>query len=129
MKKVILAAIVLGCMATTAYAELQFIHDKNGITSHVVYNGGLIPVNEDGMVNLDGHDIPIATLTNISHPRTVSKKPQLVTTEGPEEEIDLDNTKRAAKREAKNEARKAVGNKTGSNVVGAFINDVIDSFF
>lgn len=144
-------AILLLVASTATAGELRFIQNTSGITSHVVYNGDLLPVAPDGTVLLDGHKVPVSILQAASQPQQpriqptvqpqmqssgqwqnpdkqpVYRQPQPTHQTQPTNEYK--NTKSATQREIKRETRKIFGNGVGSDIGGGIVNDVLDSIF
>ena len=131
MKKIALVCVFICVFASSAFAELHFIQDSRGITSHVLYNGTMLPVQDDGTVLMDGHRIPISQLlSTVTQPQPVYQPPtyQPQTSSANAPTNDYRHTKNATRSEVKREVRRALGSGTGSSIGGAIVDDLMSIF-
>lgn len=144
-------AILLLAASTATAGELRFIQNTSGSTSHVMYNGNLLPVESDGTVLLDGSKVPVSVLLTLSQPQQPSVQPamqpqmqpsgqwqnpdrqpvyhQPKPTRQTQPSKEYKSTKSATQREIKRETRKIFGNGVGSDIGSGIVNGVLGSFF
>lgn len=132
-----LGVIIMFATVSGANAEVAFLNDQNGITSHVLINGVVYPIENNGTVVINGKSYGYDELMMFSSP----SKPAYATHQQPsrhtgnrypaanQQSIEFDNTKYGIKHDLRREARKTLGYGFGSGIAVGIVDDVLGAMF
>jgi hypothetical protein len=139
MRTVSILSIVLVAICSfysVANAEIALLRNESGITSHVLVNGVVYPIDNQGKVMINGRTYGYDELMMFS-----ASPPQPVVYQQPsgyvnnpfqttsQPGIDFKHTMNGVRQDLRREARRTLGYGFGSGMAVGVVEDVLDSMF